>query len=184
MIAHHTKCYHFPLASFPFPPYNGRMHHQPGKANNPHKRQIPTPMQQPQPSSMPAPYFATDFIPARGYCLIECRFIGASKLIHIPDSVHSQQQYAIIRAMGPGKHHYQGGILEPEWKVGDFVYAAVAQGRPIQMPDKRMLVILGTEWIFGHFPNVPQSVVDEFANEEQKGTKDGVSTVEIQKPAP
>ncbi len=144
--------------------------HQPGKSNFTDKRgqnKGPTMLKEDKP---PTPYFSKDFIPARGFALIECRFVGTSSTIHIPDEVHGQQQFAIVRAMGPGKHHFNGTVIEPDYKEGDFVYAAIAQGRKVEFEDKK-LVLVGTEYIFGKFPNVPQAVIDEFAREAEKEKK-------------
>jgi co-chaperonin GroES (HSP10) len=99
---------------------------------------------------------------------LEFRFIATSELIHIPDQVHDTQQFAIVRAMGEGKHHYNGTIIKPEWEVGDFVYAGTAQGRRIELGEQK-LVLIGTEHIFGKFPEVPQVVLDEFERELTKG---------------
>ncbi len=140
--------------------------HIPG--NNPNKKRIERAQSSPDGTKPVVAYFdESEFLPARGYALIECRFIGGSKAVHIPDEVHEQQQYAIIRAMGPGKHHFDGSIIAPEWEEGDFVYAAIAQGRKIEVKDKK-LVVLGTEFILGKFKTVPQVVLDEFDNEKEK----------------
>lgn len=139
--------------------------HQPGKIDD---RRGKTPAQPRQTEEKIGAYFdPKTFVPARGYALIEFRFIGTSEL-HIPDEVHAKQQFGIVRAMGEGKLHFNGTIIPPEWGVGDFVYAATAQGRRIELGEQK-LVLIGTEHIFGKFPEVPQVVIDEFARELEKG---------------
>lgn len=146
--------------------------HSPGNFND--KRGKTKPSMAPLLSSDPKPFFAEDFKPARGYALLEYRFIGGSTSLHIPDSVHEEQQHAIVVSMGEGKLHYNGTVIPPEWKAGDFVYAVAAQGRKVQF-ENRKLVLLGTEHILGSFPTVPQAVLDEFSNEKTKGTTPSIS---------
>lgn len=142
--------------------------HIPGESNFQDRRGKNTKPAMPSiPEPRTVPYFAEDFIPARGYALIECRFLGASSVIHIPDSVHSEQQFAVVRAMGEGKHHYNGGIVEPEWKIGDYVYAAITNGRRVELGNKK-LVLLGTEHILGKFPTIPKEILDQLATEEAR----------------
>lgn len=142
------------------------MQHQPGKFID--KRGQNKGPQKPIQADEPIrPWFGEGFIPARGYALVECRFIGSSESIIIPDAVHQEQQYAIVRAMGPGKLHFDGSVIPPEWQPGDFIYAAIAQGRKVPIED-RMMVVLGTEWIFGKFPDVPEAVVKQFQIDEKK----------------
>lgn len=142
------------------------MQHNPGNFidRRGKNKPAPAPLKQDKP---PTPFFAEDFIPARGHALIECRFVGASAKVHIPDAVHEQQQYAIVRAMGAGKLHFDGSVIPPEWEVGHFVYAAIANGRRVEFGDKK-LVLLDTQHILGRFPTVPQEVIDEFNNEKAK----------------
>lgn len=141
--------------------------HQPGRIHDKRGTTKPGQTQHEQPR-LTSYFDPITFIPARGYALLEIRFIGTSSTIHIPDQVHAKQQFGMIRAMGAGKLHYQGGTIEPEWQVGDFVYAVMTEGRRIEEGDRKFLLI-GTEWILGKFPEVPQAVVEEFQRELEKG---------------
>lgn len=125
------------------------------------------------------------FVPARGYALLEIRFIGTSSTIHIPDQVHAKQQYGMIRAMGAGKHHFNGSIIEPEWEVGEFVYCDTRQSAARIEEGDRKFMLIGTEWIFGKFPEVPPAVIEEFQREMEKGKAPEPTIIgNSEKPAP
>jgi co-chaperonin GroES (HSP10) len=97
--------------------------------NSPHKRRVEAAKRNASEAPPAKVFFSGQtFRPARGYALIECIFIGAkaSSMIAVPQQVHGQQQYAVIRAMGPGKLHFDGSIIKPEWEPGDCVYARVS----------------------------------------------------------
>lgn len=143
------------------------MSHSPGRIND-KRGQTKAPDKQRE-EKLTSYFDPITFVPARGYALLEVRFIGASSAIHIPEQVHGKQQYGIIRAMGPGKHHFNGSIIEPEWEKGDFVYADIRQSAARIEEGDRKYLLIGTEWIFGKFPTIPQAVIDEFENEAKKG---------------
>jgi hypothetical protein len=189
MIAHHTKCYHFPLASFPFPPYNGRMNfHQPGRGNNPHKKRteqamIPQPQ---QPNQKITAHFTEDIIPRRGYALVECVFVGPDTNLFVPDSVTEKQQYSIIHNIGAPRITDFGFTIPNEWERGDFVYTIIdgPESRRIEMPNGKKFALVPLHYILGKFPVMPQDVLDSIAKQETLRAEGGVTTVDIPKAAP
>lgn len=147
------------------------MSHQPGRINDRRGQNKPPPPPE-RPKTGKELWFSEDFIPARGYVLLERRFIGSSSKIIIPENVHSEQHFALVRAVGPGKHHFNGTIIEPEWKVGDFVFGGLQHATTVVFKGKdgieKTMSVLGTEHILGKFANVPQAVLDEFDHEKSK----------------
>jgi co-chaperonin GroES (HSP10) len=159
MIAHHTKCYHFPLASFPFPPYNGRMH-IPGKGNNPNKRFVPPPQSQQQPpGEVVQAYFSDDFLPSHDLVLAEGLYIGQQGSIVIPDEVRLKQQTLRVIRTGPGRMTEHGMMRPPPCKEGDYIFGMVQQGIQF-MIEGRHLVILQSSQVLGVFPTPPPNVVE------------------------
>jgi co-chaperonin GroES (HSP10) len=162
MIAHCTKCYHFPLASFHIPPYNGRMHHQPGKGNNPNKRFVPapTPQQQQQPQGeVVQAYFSDDFMPSHDLVLAEGLYIGQQGSIVIPDEVRLKQQTLRVIRPGPGRRFDNGQVRPPPCKEGDYIFGMVQQGIQF-MIGGRHLVILQSSQVLGVFPTPPPNIIE------------------------